>query len=353
MSAPSARPLSKYRQLPLSWLWEPILLRGKLAILEGDPEVGKSHLAIDLAARLSRGGPLPTGGMLDRPHRTLFLTAEDGIGDTVLPRAEAAGADLDLIVGVGLGDGLPVLPDRFDALEELVGEHRPDLVVLDPVSAFLSAKAGLGTDQCVRRVLQPLSLLAELADCTVLMHRHLGKEGAARALYRGLGRIEVAGVCRTVLLAARHPTDPGLRVLTVSKRNLTGAAPSLGYRIASDGAGRSVVEWTGPVDLSADAVAGRPLRPRDRAIDWLRRVLAGGPRKAAEVTAAALAAGIPEKTLERAKKDLPAESHQFRRGGEKAWYWYDPAAPWPKDAPFEKPNPWDLPELDPLDFGPP
>jgi putative DNA primase/helicase len=352
MSAPSAYLLSRFRPSRLEWLIEPYLPRGRLAILDGDPEAGKSHLAIDLAARLSRGGPLPTGAVCDRPHTTLFLTAEDKIGDTVRPRAEAAGADLDrLIIALGT-DGLPLrLPDQFADLARMVREHRPDLVVVDPLAAFLAAGAGLGTDQCVRRVLQPLAVLAERADCAVLLVRHLRKLGLLKALYRGLGRIEVAGVCRTVLLAARHPTDPDLRVLTVSKANLVGSRPALGYRIAADGQGRSVVVWAGPVDLTAEAVLGRPpapLRPRDRATDWLRGELASGPRPAAAVLAAAAAAGIPEITLRRAKKDLPAESRQVGRGGERTWYWYDPSAPWPADAPFEQPTGRAPPEPDPL-----
>ena len=64
-------------------------------------------------------------------------------------------------------------------------------------------------------------------------------------------------------------------------------------------------------------------------------------------------AGVPEGTLRRAKADLRAESHQVHRGDERAWYWYDPDAPWPADAPFEKPfdgldAPPPLPPLPPL-----
>src|SRR5574338_774934 len=70
----------------VNWLWKPYLARGKLCILDGDPGTGKSFLAIDLAARLSRGGPLPDGQTLDRPHNTVLISAEDHAGDTIRPR---------------------------------------------------------------------------------------------------------------------------------------------------------------------------------------------------------------------------------------------------------------------------
>ncbi|HVS36916.1 MAG TPA: AAA family ATPase [Gemmataceae bacterium] len=49
------------RAVPIRWLWEPYLARGKLAVLDGDVGVGKSFFAVDLAARLSRGGRTPDG----------------------------------------------------------------------------------------------------------------------------------------------------------------------------------------------------------------------------------------------------------------------------------------------------
>ncbi|HVS34568.1 MAG TPA: AAA family ATPase [Gemmataceae bacterium] len=44
------------RAVPIRWLWEPYLARGKLAVLDGDVGVGKSFFAVDLAARLPRRG---------------------------------------------------------------------------------------------------------------------------------------------------------------------------------------------------------------------------------------------------------------------------------------------------------
>jgi hypothetical protein len=72
-----------------------------------------------------------------------------------------------------------------------------------------------------------------------------------------------------------------------------------------------------------------------------------GPLRAADLFAAA-AANISEGTLKRAKAELGAGSHKGRYSptGRAAWYWYDPDAPWPADAPFKKP--YELPPLEDL-----
>jgi len=43
------------------WLWPEILPSGKLALLDGDPDMGKSLIALDLCARLSTGAAFPDG----------------------------------------------------------------------------------------------------------------------------------------------------------------------------------------------------------------------------------------------------------------------------------------------------
>src|SRR5437763_1943940 len=166
MSALLAEPLSRVRSEPVRWLWWPYLPRGKLALLDGDPGVGKSLLAIDLAARLSRGGPLPDGTPAGRPHVTLLLGAEDDAADTTRPRAEAAGADLDRVIAVTGPSRTPLsFPDDVMELAKLVRAHRPDLIVIDPITAFLPPRIAASSDQCVRRVLGLLALLADRTDC--------------------------------------------------------------------------------------------------------------------------------------------------------------------------------------------
>jgi AAA domain len=237
----------------------------------------------------------------------------------------------------------------------LIRERRADLVIIDPVMAFLPPEVASNNDQCVRRALGPLARLAERTDCTILLVRHLRKRGVAKALYRGLGSIGFVGSSRAALMVAPHPVDRNLRVLALEKPNLAGMSPALGFRLREVEPGRVVVEWTGPLDVTADDLglpAPAELRPRDRATDWLIRELANGPRKVTELLAAAAEACIPEKTLKRAKAEVGVKSHQVcSKGGKKdeggkAWYWYDPCAAWPADAPFKKLKPGELPPLE-------
>ena len=69
----------------------------RAAVLDGDPKLGKSTLTLDIAARITTGTPFADG---HRPQigNVVLLSAEDGIGDTIRPRLEAAGADLRRVV---------------------------------------------------------------------------------------------------------------------------------------------------------------------------------------------------------------------------------------------------------------
>jgi hypothetical protein len=350
MSGLAASPLSRIGPRGIAWLWPSYLPRGKLAILDGDPGVGKSLMTIDIAARLSRAAPLPDGTVPGRPHVTLLLNGEDSPADTTRPRAEAAGADLDRVIVVESPDDAPLyFPARLPDLEELIRTDAVDLVVIDPIMAFLPQEVAATLDQCVRRGLGPLARLAARTDCAILLVRHLRKAAGGRAVHRGLGSIGIIAQARTGFLATADPDEPGAGVFAVTKANAGVRGPSLRYRVVADGAGRAMVEWTGPVELSADDTLRRPeaaLRMRERAAAWLTAELVAGPRKASELYAAAAEAGIPERTLERAKAELHIGSRKaYFKKNATAWYWFDWSAEWPKDAPFPKPTPGELPDL--------
>jgi hypothetical protein len=104
-----------------------------------------------------------------------------------------------------------------------------------------------------------------------------------------------------------HPETPNVRVLAPYKFNLGPTPPAQAFVIS----GESVavrVQWLGEVEVSADelvqpGVGGK----RSEARDFLARVLAGGPRAATEIKELARHAGISDRTLYRAGKDIGVE----------------------------------------------
>jgi hypothetical protein len=80
----------------VNWLWSNHLARGKITMLVGDSALGKSQVSISWAAILSKGGVWPDGDEAPKGS-IIFLSAEDGMGDTIVPRLIAARADLNKI----------------------------------------------------------------------------------------------------------------------------------------------------------------------------------------------------------------------------------------------------------------
>ena len=119
----------------VQWLWYPYIPFGKLTILQGDPGCGKTMVALDLAARLSSGTPMPFTDKIFRPIDIIYQTAEDGPEDTIKPRLIAAGADCSRIVLIE-EKGSPV-SFGDSRLEEAIKTTQAKLLILDPLSAFI------------------------------------------------------------------------------------------------------------------------------------------------------------------------------------------------------------------------
>jgi hypothetical protein len=124
------------------WLWPGRVPFGKLTVLDGDPGLGKSTMTIDLTGRVSTASPMPDGHRPDKPMKVMLLSAEDGVADTIRPRLEVAGADLDLveIVDHVTDDSGPrpvEIPADLDRIEvHLASEAGYGLMVVDPLMAF-------------------------------------------------------------------------------------------------------------------------------------------------------------------------------------------------------------------------
>ena len=78
---------------PVDWLYPGWIPRGKLTVLFGRPGIGKSHVALDIAARFTTARTMPGCGLPCEAGNVLLFAAEDGVADTIRPRLDAAGAN--------------------------------------------------------------------------------------------------------------------------------------------------------------------------------------------------------------------------------------------------------------------
>jgi AAA domain len=114
------------------------IARRKLTLIAGDPGLGKSHIGLDVVARITSGKPWPEQDSNSAPLGScIILSAEDAIDDVLRPRLEAAGADLTRVHALegvracdGEGNSRPTLFSLqydLDLLGEQITEASQDL----------------------------------------------------------------------------------------------------------------------------------------------------------------------------------------------------------------------------------
>ncbi|MDP9250164.1 MAG: AAA family ATPase [Chloroflexota bacterium] len=316
----------------VSPVWEGRVFRGKVHLVEGDPDLGKTTAALDLAARVSTGAPMPDDSPGIIAGGVVIASAEDGLADTIRPRLEAAGADLERIVALTAivdadGERMPGLPSDLAAIEVAIAKVDAALVIIDPLMAYLDATVNSWRDQDVRRALAPLARLAERTGCAIVAIRHLNKSAGSHALYRGGGSIGIIGAARVALLVAQDPDDPERRILATVKNNLAPHPPSLAFRLVGDEThGAARIEWLGESEHGASALLAMPADEDERgaldeACKVLRVILADGAVPAKDAEREAYLAGLTRATLLRARKAVGVVAEKVGRPGESDQHW--------------------------------
>ena len=288
----------------VEWLWKPYIPFGKVSILQGNPGEGKTYFAMQLAAACTNRKPLPCMDELE-PFNMIYQTAEDGLGDTVRPRLEEAGADLDRILVIDDGDRPLTLTD--ERLEKAIRENHARLVIIDPIQAFLGANVDMNRANEVRPVFRKLGDIAQDNRVAILLIGHLNKANGMTSLQRGLGSTDIIAAVRSALFIGKLKDDPTIRILTHEKSSLAPAGDSIAFSLG-DGEGFS---WIGAVEITADQLlSGAKEAPTkatkvEQGVKLLEEMLRNGAKASnRDILVRAKSLGISRRTLNDSKARL-------------------------------------------------
>lgn len=303
---------SRVKRVPVHWLWKFRIARGHLAVIAGDPKVGKTLMVEALAVLRSRGKPLPGDTACDPPRRWVLLESEDDEGDTTTPRLFENGADMDYVTILDRAESAFSVTDpaHLEILERQVRALGDvEAVVVSPLNNFLgNTKLDMNKDEDIRRVLMPLVALAKRLGVAVIVIKHLNKGTSSNALYKVNGSIGAVGVARTVLLVGKRDDQRYVAVAGSNSKD----APALAFDIESSPNDENigVLTWgeaTEGVDAK-DLIAQPTPDKGEGAVAWLVHRLSAGPVPAADVYEEGRAAGYSEATLKRARPKAGAVS---------------------------------------------
>jgi hypothetical protein len=210
------------------------LCRGDVGMVQAVTNVGKSSLLRNLAVSLAFGGEYLTLAEEGEPRRVMLLDYETAQGRYVddLRRMTAGLTDEEqslvsenLWSYVGKSRGTPYMnltnPEYFGRLRAEAKGFRPDLIIVDTLTAGFALQNENDNGEVTNKVMKPLASLAVEVGAAVLFAHHIGKSGseegaAANRSYRARGASAFEGMSAAAIqLDVKKNPSSGERVLAM------------------------------------------------------------------------------------------------------------------------------------------
>ncbi len=240
--------LNDFPSRPVDWLWQDRIPLAALTLLEGDPGIGKSLLALDLASCVSTGRPMPDGTP-GKQGRVVLIAPHDNARHTITPRLQAAGGDpsqvflLTTVLDVDPKNGQLFnrpfsLSDDQHLLEEIITRTKAVLVIIDTLDICQPHQR--------RRGLPPLVGLAERTGCAILLTRPrtTSRSGQDSPIH-STTPLDLRAFVSSSLLIAPYPRDSQQRFLITTRHPLAPRPKTLYYEILGPAGGAPIINWLG------------------------------------------------------------------------------------------------------------
>lgn len=315
---------------PIKWIWKEWLAMGKFHILGGAPGTGKTTLAMDFAAVISRGGLWPDETQASFGN-VLIWSGEDDPQDTLVPRLIMANANteniyfIENVIERGASRAFNPACDLEFLCEKMEAIGNVRLLIIDPIVSSIIGDSHKNAE--VRRDLQPIVDLAAYMECVVLGITHFAKGTRGRdPIERIIGSIAFGAVARVVMVAAKQEnSEDTARVFVRAKSNIGHDDGGFEYQIEQKALPKhlevssSVVKWGQKLEGTAKELLERTgksdsdghISLMQEAKEFLKSMLEKGPVSPVEVLKESEEAGFSDATIRRAKKSLDIESKKI------------------------------------------
>ena len=273
--------MSTITQEVITWAVKNVLLKAALNLFIGDPDIGKSFVAIHYIAKLSCDG-----------KKSVVLCREDSYSHVWVPRLKAAGADLSLVIPVfgvqidGEDDLIPWMldnPEHLVLLQDLLLSAHAELCLIDPLADFAGSK-DLNKAQDVRNITGHLTKIAQQTQVAMLANCHTTKAIQDSVIKTAAGSYQLMAAVAVAWYFMEDQDNPSRRLM-MQARNKYGTKRGWRYTIrdASDTDKTGVAEFKGAEYRNVNDILKRMLDRDDSKIGevrkWLETLkLEDGPR---------------------------------------------------------------------------
>ncbi len=305
----------------IEWLVYPYIPRGKITLCAAYPGAGKTFLVCKLSSSVSTGQPfLNITVHAAEGENVVYLTTEDGLGDTIKKRLKMCGANMKKIFSYQQTAEL-----TFDSpmIEEIIKKAMPALLIFDPFQSFIGENVELNAANKTRVKLEHIRALAEKYNVAVVLICHFNKNQKGDAITRIIGSTDIVGISRSYIAVGKVPDTEKTKFMSHEKSSLADRGKTILFEINPEEGG---IKYIGETDKTMDDYIREAYKNHKRsapaleaAKEFIKNQMPEGKRPAKEIQTLAEANRISYDTLNRARKELGIISKQEGFGGQYVW----------------------------------
>ena len=299
---------------PIEWTWKSWLLSNLLTILASEPGIGKSALALRLAATFITGQSWPDGSRYEGEKGTVLWCEAEAAQGINLERAEKWNIPLDKIYLPPIGDPLQDIqldnPLHRKAILKTAQRQEVKFVVVDSLRG--SHRQDENASQSIEIVMW-LAKLARDSQTPVLLTHHLRKrgnhDGKEITLDRLRGSSAIVQPAR-VIWAMDTPNSEKFECkrLSVIKSNIGRFPEPIGFSVNESG-----------IEFSEAPAENKKVGRLEEAKEILLEMLEEGGVRQSKVINFFQEKGISRSTVYRARKELGI---QRTKNGQNQYIWF-------------------------------